>query len=132
MKTIDGYYFYEIFNFNAHNQLNVLVYRDILIESIFVPCPTGWGNADSFRLYEALESGCIPIVETRYDYFESLYPGHPLIAIDSWEKAPALIRSYLADPYRLEQKRVECYEWWLNYKEDLKSMIAQIVNEHFS
>ena len=38
-------------------------------KSIFVPCPRGNSSPDTFRLYEALEAGSIPIVE-RDEYWD--------------------------------------------------------------
>ena len=46
----------------------------ILVSTEFIPCPNGFFHPETYRLYEALESGCIPIVEnalinTMTDYF---------------------------------------------------------------
>jgi hypothetical protein len=62
----------------ADAPLNIEDYAQLLSETIFAPCPAGWENLDSFRVCEALEAGCIPIVERRpfYDYFRHLFGDH--------------------------------------------------------
>ncbi len=42
--------------------LTIGQYAEILSHAVFAPCPAGWENLDSFRVCEALEAGCIPIV----------------------------------------------------------------------
>lgn len=132
MKTIPNYFFYEIFSFNAANSLKPGDYRDVLLDSIFVPCPRGWWNLDSFRVSEALECGCIPIVErTPFDYFEKFYGKYPFISVESWDGVPELINALRSDPLRLEQLRLECYQWWVKYKKEMKSQITDVVNTSF-
>jgi hypothetical protein len=43
--------------------LDVDSYAKLLADSVFVPCPRGNVSLDTFRVYEALEAGAIPIVE---------------------------------------------------------------------
>jgi len=107
-------------------------YRDVLLDSIFIPCPMGQGNLDSFRVTEALECGCIPIVE-KYplDYFSKLFGSYPFPSVNTWEEAPDLVVAYLSDPEKLERLRMSCYTWWQNYKMDLKKRIAALVEEAF-
>ena len=48
-------------------------YLDIIKDSIFfVPCPRGNKSVDSFRFFETLESGSIPIVEEEDGYWEKI------------------------------------------------------------
>jgi len=50
--------------------------RQIIANSMFAPVPLGRGP-DSFRLYEALELGAIPII-TDTDHFNIPLGNHPL------------------------------------------------------
>lgn len=130
MKRVPNHFIYEIFDWNDPNSLQTSVYRDLLLNSIFVPCPTGYWNMDSFRLYESLECGCIPIVENKpIDYFAKFYGKHPFLTVDSWEQAPEIINELLSNPELLEMKRVECYLWWLEYKKQLNSDLTEIIRE---
>lgn len=132
MKKIPHYFMHETFSFASQDCLAVRDYRNLLLETVFVPCPRGFWNLDSFRVCEALECGCIPIVEkTPFDYFEKLLGTYPFLAVNSWEEAPALVQELLEDPVRLEALRSECYEWWLKYKETMKNEVANFVWQSF-
>jgi hypothetical protein len=133
MRKIENSFVHEIHSWNAANSLSVQEYRNVLLDSVFVPCPRGYWNLDSFRVYEALECGCIPIVEKQpLDYFGKLFGKYPFLAVNSWDEAPALMQNLQKDPVRLEAYRKECYEWWLQYKKDLKAMVANTIEESLS
>ena len=131
MKQIPNYYIHEIFTWNDSTSLSPTAYRDLMLDSIFIPCSRGYFNLDSFRVYEALECGCIPIVEkTPFDYFQSLFGDHPFIAVDSWEEAPELVDELLDDWDRLEERRQACYQWWLDYKKQARNQIRALIQNH--
>lgn len=105
-------------------------YLSILSDSMFVPCPMGNVNLESFRLYEALDCGAIPIVEKRpfLDYFSQLFGPHPLPSVLNWKEAPALIRSLCADPMRLQNKQTEIREWWQQFEARVSLQVTSAVN----
>ena len=77
MKKVSNYFFLETTNWGRSDpkSLTVSECRDLMLNTIFIPCPGGWANMDSFRVYESLECGCIPIVEkSPYDYFRVFFP----------------------------------------------------------
>jgi hypothetical protein len=132
MKKIPGYSIYQTHQFGDPNALTAETYRDLLLKSIFVPCPRGWWNLDSFRVYEALECGCIPIVEkTPLDYFSKFLGNHPFLSIGSWDEAPLFIESLLANPSRLEELRSNCHQWWLDYKTNMKIEVKNLITTSF-
>src|SRR4029077_12913833 len=83
---------------------------EILRQSAFAPAPMGNASLESVRLYDALESGAIPIVERRLtlDYFKGFLGKHPLPTIDSWSEGRRLITRFLNDPARLDALQHEC------------------------
>ncbi len=128
MKKIPNFKIHETGSFRGSDGLAIDSYRDILLNTVFVPCPRGFWNLDSFRVYEALESGCIPIVEKApIDYFTQFYGVHPFLSVSSWEEAEPLIEALQSDPECLERKRVECVEWWLKYKAKMKKEMASAI-----
>ncbi len=128
MKRISPFYVHEIHTFADSRSLGTKEYRELLLESIFVPCGCGYWNIDSFRVCEALECGCIPIVETfPLDYFKKFFGNHPFLAVDSWDQAPELMKQLLTDPVALESKRLECMRWWDEYKKNLKKTFTEII-----
>jgi hypothetical protein len=95
--------------------------------SIFVPCPQGNQSIDSFRVTEALQSGALPIVE-RSKYWSDLFgQDHPLIELDSWDQAPAIIANLTQDYTLLEQKRSATYAWWIKYCDNLQNKIKGLL-----
>jgi hypothetical protein len=110
MQQIPNHYVHGIQSFGAHDSLLTQDCRNLLLDSVFVPCPRGGWNLDSFRVSEALEAGCIPIVEkTPFDYFGKFYGNYPCLAVSSWYEAPPLIQALLADPEQLENLRQTCH-----------------------
>ena len=71
-------------------------YTSSLAQTRFVPCPPG-NNPETFRHYEALEAGCIPLILTSTPHSDFLqseywrdYPG-PLFS--TWTEAAAFVRN---------------------------------------
>lgn len=111
--------------FNAADCLPIDEYRALLDDTKIVPCPSGWSNLETFRVYEALDAGCIPIVECRpgFDYFTDLLGAHPMPTVTRWSEAIDIVRHLLKED-RIEQTRRECHAWWLAYKERLAGDVA--------
>ena len=100
----------------------------ILSSTIFIPCPNGFVHPETYRLYEALECGCIPIVENTYQYYERLFPSNPFVKIDKWIEAKTIIGKWNDD--KIKKKQKECNKWWKDYKDQLKKIIStKIINE---
>lgn len=90
------------------------VYADMMRRARFVPCPAGNVSLDSFRVYEALQAGAVPILDCRTAQrtmdarFWSLVFGddHPLpVADEDW--SVAVDRTALP---------IEVAAWWTQYK----------------
>ncbi len=135
MRKLGHFFVHETSFFGSADALPVDQYRDLLMDSVFAPCPKGFVNVDTFRLYEALEAGAIPIVEKGpSDYYEHLFQGkYPFFAIDQWDEVGTLLNEgFLSDPERIEQKRQECIDWWKKSKEELRKKIQrQIIRSFF-
>lgn len=88
-----------------------------------VPCPSGAVIPDTFRLYEALEAGAVPLVDA-YDatggsegYWRFLFGEYPFPLIHSWGEVGDNI-NFFNDTYPVRQN--ECFGWWQQYKRQLK------------
>jgi len=134
MGTIEDYFFYRADGFNSRHALSTSEYRGLLLESILSPCPIGNCSFDSFRVYESLEAGCIPVVQSTHkgDYFENLLGPHPMIIVEDWNEAPRILGPLLEDPNRLKEKQMECLEFWKNKKKELKEKVHRLVEEAFA
>lgn len=90
-------------------------YYRLMERSKIVLCPRGNISPDSFRLYEALEAGCIPIVEN-HEFWLKMFKTipFPIIGNDfTWKNAINLI---LRD-YHLYKQNVD--KWWKTTKESI-------------
>jgi Exostosin family len=117
-------------SFNGNDCLSTQQYEEVMLKTIFAPCPMGWCNQDSFRVYEALEAGCIPIVEKGKDnYFNEAYNNPPLIIMDDWKNVCFSIADLMKDPFKLELKRKECFDFWVGQKKKVKQLLKQKIEE---
>ena len=104
-------------------------YYRVLQDSVFVPCAMGNVHLESFRTYEALECGAIPIVERRigFDYYTRLLGEHPLPTFRSWDRAASFVEEIRNDPTAMDKMQAECVQWWAGKKQRLREQIANFV-----
>ena len=98
----------------------------VLSSTEFIPCPNGFVHPETYRLYEALECGCIPIVENAYKYYDRLFPQNPFLKVDKWIEAKSIIKKF--DAEQTNKKREECKIWWSQYKYNLQKFINGKIN----
>lgn len=93
--------------------VNYLEYLNYMAQSKFAACPSGPVTPDNFRLYEALEAGCIPIADGG-DYWSYLF-GEPVPfpVLTEWEKLPEILPELLKNYQPLANK---VFAWWQLYK----------------
>jgi len=99
---------------------------EVLSSTEFMPCPNGFVHPETYRLYEALECGCIPIVENAYKYYDRLFPNNPFIKVDMWSEAKSMLNGWGND--QIEKKQKECTKWWIEYKKTLQNYIEKKIN----
>jgi len=101
-------------------------YRDILLRSRFVPILKGQ-HFETFRLYEALELGCIPLyVRSEGDeiYWSWLRSHLTLIELKSWEQAVKLIGMLELEPAKAQQYRDGLMSEWTKWKAECRTAFA--------
>jgi hypothetical protein len=109
-------------------------YINTMARSKIVVCPAGPETPDTFRLYEALESGCIPIVDMqdgrgnyRGDYWYKVFgDDFPLVMVADWSGIGGAFELMLRD-YDTKAKEVE--SWWLNYKQSFNKDLLDTVRD---
>ena len=98
----------------------------ILSSTEFIPSPNGFVHPETYRVYEALECGCIPIVENAYKYYDRLFPSNPFLKVDKWMQAKYVIMEW--ENEQIKQKREECKTWGNQYKNQLQEFIKIKIN----
>ena len=96
---------------------------DVLSSTEFIPCPNGFFHPETYRLYEALECECIPIVENAYKYYDRLFPSNPFVKVDKWQEAQFILKNWQND--QIKEKREECSKWWSDYKIKLQEAVKK-------
>jgi hypothetical protein len=92
------------------------LYGSIMEGSVFAPCPAG-NSPETIRLYDALESGCIPI-SLKHDFLNDAraLTSPPFPLLDSWDELPGLLQKYAAirasRPEVLDDLQKRCVDWW--------------------
>lgn len=105
-------------------------YYELLTECISVPAPSGPQTPDSFRAYEALEAGAVPILDLNCprDQDGELYwnavlgEGHPLPSVSHWTDAIKIIDD-IADAWPHVNNRV--FAWWQLHKRELRYRLLE-------
>lgn len=124
---MEPYYLHAVYDpenvFDSPYGLAICSYKKMLKESKFALCPIGQGNIDSFRVYEALEAGAVPVAVSRtaaqpYDYWSGLFAVSdvPFITAETPQEAYRKVSYFLTDDdeyHRLSQK---VHEFWENAK----------------
>ena len=94
---------------------------EVLSSTEFIPCPNGFVHPETYRLYEALECGCIPIVESAYNYYDRLFPNNPFIKVEKLADAKSIMLGWGDE--EIKKKSQECKSWWSIYKDQLKKLV---------
>lgn len=120
-------YIHTIRQWNCEKSLSIQLFQEISALSRFVPCPMGTVNFDTFRLFEVLESGSIPVVREYFnpEYYRLLLGDHPLPTVDSWQVLPEL-RTIIHDGVYDRTCR-EIREWYLQLKANLRKRIFEMI-----
>lgn len=109
-------------------------YIAAMARSKLVICPAGPETPDTFRLYEALESGCIPIVDMqdgrgndRKDYWDKVFgDDFPLAMVNSWDAIDDVMGLVLKD---YDAESVKINKWWIAYKESFNEDLLDTVEK---
>jgi hypothetical protein len=102
-------------------------YYAYMKEAKIILCPAGPLTPDSFRFAEALEAGCIPILDA---YSPDHVPGywsmvlglHPFPVIEDWNKLPEMMAVVL-DHHEAMQEFLQ--SWWSEYKRKFRTWLRQ-------
>lgn len=108
-------------------------YYKEMANSKTAPCPSGPVTVDTFRLFEALELGCIPVADnetSKKDWsgfwnwiFESIVP---FPTINDYSDLPGYIQDCVGQYPRLNNK---VQAWWFRYKSKLYNKIINDIIE---
>ena len=102
-------------------------YISTLLDTVFVPCPEGM-NPETFRFYEALECGCIPLIvrtEKNEDWIDWITEHIQVLPVDSWADAACLVEQLMGSKPMLEAYRGRVLTSWMDWKLRLRGEVGQ-------
>lgn len=108
-------------------------YLKILSKTKIALCPSGIESPDNFRLYEALEAGCVPVVDAfstnfktagfwRYLFGDDI----PFPIVNYWDELPDMLPMLLRDYTAMSQR---CFSWWQLKKREIRYKLIEDVKE---
>lgn len=130
---VDNCFNHIISGWNSANSINADKYSIILKDTWIVPCLRGNINVDTFRLIEALECGCIPIVvkknrhfrHNKEEYYTHLFDEeHPIPTINNDSELVPCVLNILENK---EDIRKTIMTWYAAYKAKLIEKIKNII-----
>jgi len=101
------------------NKLRPSEYQAIVADSKFTLCPDGYDNCDTFRFWEAIELGSIPISVGRgeFAYFQNLLKSElPFPQFPNWHEALIFMTSVANNNEYLSLLQKSMASWWHRYK----------------
>ena len=100
-------------------------YAANLRNSVFALAPEGDRHLDTFRLWESLCCGCIPLlVEHNNSADRLLMAPHPLPVFPSWLQALQWAERQLGDPSGLDALQARISRWWQRHQWLLSQTLA--------
>ena len=104
-------------------------YREVMLQSAFSICPKGH-SVEQFRIYEAIESGSIPVMDLKDGYLAQHLPteyiSSPMLLLESWDELVPKMLALWKDPAALRARQLKLLEWYRDY---MHSKVAEIENE---
>jgi hypothetical protein len=80
-------------------------------------------NPETFRFYEAMECGCLPILvktDRNAAWIEWISEHLPILPVESWEAAAKLMEQLLEQKPMLESYRARVLEGWMDWKRRIR------------
>ena len=100
------------------------LYLELLLCTKIVPCPSGPVTVDTFRVCEALECGCVPILDAyppdildgpRREYWNFVFgPDHNLPIIADWADLQEVVINFA---FKFDTIQPRVIEWWAARKQ---------------
>lgn len=130
LKKLEPNFVHITEHFFSKDHLGPVEFKKIIQDSIFVPCPRGYSNFESFRILESLENYSIPIFkrELFFDHLKYLYGNHIFLTSYTWRGVSKKVDFFLKDHISLENYFNNLMDWYEEYNETLSIKIYDFLN----
>lgn len=100
-------------------------YHLLLGKAKVVPAPSGPLSPDSFRLYEAIEAGAVPIPHNP-EFWSKLFKNPPFPIIEDYEQLNGYIDDAVSQYPALNNK---VQSWWIQEQQNIRSDLMHAISE---
>jgi len=120
-------------DWSAPALLDATTYTRMVRNAKFVPCFRGSHALESFRLYEALEQGAIPVYvpsesPNGKDELTELFGKHPFLGFPSWQSVADMLPKLAEKTEVMERHRTSLSEWWIRKKAEVRMSLRSKYN----
>jgi len=127
LLNVNPHYLKWLPDWDHPDQLKNNDYLNLLENTMIVPCPKGQ-NIETYRFYEALECGCIPVFVYTPDYdpwFRQFNGLVPLLITKSWPELANVLEQFQKNPQELTNYHDAVSTGWAKFKVYLKEKVAK-------
>ena len=113
-------------------------YRKVLLNSTFTLCPSGY-NPESYRIFEAVEAGSIPIIvldqqyqvhNCKHAFAPFIASGAPFVYLNSWyTDLNAFLMSVYNQPGLLIKMQVDMMAWYSTWMKSKASEFEHVLTQ---
>jgi hypothetical protein len=126
LYDVSGSYKTQFFkDWNDSHALGSEAYISALLDTVFVPCPDGV-NPETFRFYEALECGCIPLIvktEENAAWVSWVSARLSIIPLKSWTETRHFVGHLMQNREMLEAYRTKVLSSWIEWRKELQDEV---------
>ena len=126
-----GEYRCELYKeWNDASSLSQNEYMSMMLNSWVVPC-IGGNNPETYRFYEALEFGCVPILvedDENREYIKYITQYIPILPLKSWSQSRMLLKSFMENKEAFEQYRHSILTAYSSMKKQFQDKFKEVVN----
>jgi hypothetical protein len=128
-KAFDGFEPELVTNTDSQ-RISKSEFDQVLQDTVFAPCPMGNVVLETWRLYESLELGCIPLIEKRLgiDYYTNLFGPNPVPSFHNWNAARRYAESLLGNRHELNRTQGRIRDWWVAHKDRVRAQVRGALN----
>lgn len=125
LQAIQPHYLKWFAEWRDPAQLKEEEYVSLMLNTKFVPCPRGQ-NVETYRFYEALECGSIPLfidIPENEGWLKIFNNEIPFLKLQGWEHAAGIMDYFSKNLEQMEQYRMAILISWAKYKAGLKERV---------
>ena len=90
-------------------------------------------SADTYRFYEAIEAGAIPVLPLDHDaraHLPANYFDGPVVTVPSWQELWSVLKPLLADKAALDALQRATLAWYNRFMSSKQQQLESVIKQH--